>query len=80
VIIDNLLLDENYRRIVEWISNCDFATPPNQVINERLPGTAEWLLESNELKNWIGGRTRTLWCPGIREIVLFLYISVLTNS
>jgi hypothetical protein len=72
---ENKLRDEESRRIVEWLSPLDFSADQIDYYNIREKGTGEWILDTDEFKEWINGSKRTLWCHGIRKS---LYCQMLT--
>ena len=51
--------------ILDWLSPIDFATQQSDFISRRQPSTGEWLLKSDQLKNWMALNNQTLFCPGI---------------
>jgi len=56
---------ENDEEVLDWISTLDFRAKQNDTIGRRQEGTGMWLLEKEEFRNWLSGRERVLWCPGI---------------
>lgn len=53
-------------QILEWLAPVDYVSQQSDCINQREPGTGEWLLESPQFKEWLSGNgKRTLFCPGI---------------
>jgi hypothetical protein len=57
-------------KIIEWYSPLNFFRRQEEIFRSRQPGTGGWLLESNEIKEWQSGTGKTLWCRGIRELIL----------
>ncbi|KAM7220562.1 Ankyrin repeat-containing domain protein [Rhypophila decipiens] len=54
------------KAILEWLTPFDYASQQSDYINQREPGTGEWLLASPEYEEWLSGTgKRTLFCPGI---------------
>ncbi|KAK4216221.1 ankyrin repeat-containing domain protein [Rhypophila decipiens] len=57
---------EHRKSILEWLTPLDYSSQQSDYINQREPGTGEWLLESPEYEEWLSGTgKRTLFCPGI---------------
>jgi len=52
--------------ILEWLTPADYVSQQSDYVNQREPGTGQWLLDSPEFKAWVSGNDkRTLFCPGI---------------
>ncbi|KAL6799179.1 ankyrin repeat-containing domain protein [Trichoderma sp. SZMC 28013] len=58
-------LDRELQSILDWITPIDYSSQQNDFIENRQAGTGEWLLNSEEFKNWISQKKQTLFCPGI---------------
>ncbi|OBT65133.1 hypothetical protein VE03_04735 [Pseudogymnoascus sp. 23342-1-I1] len=56
---------EQNDKLLAWISSSDFPSQLSDIIARRQAGTGQWFLESPEFNNWISGREKTLFCPGI---------------
>ncbi|EOA88660.1 uncharacterized protein SETTUDRAFT_160526 [Exserohilum turcica Et28A] len=56
---------EKRRSILTWLTPIDYASQQRDAIRRRQPGTGQWFINSREYQDWIGGRNRTLFCPGI---------------
>jgi len=55
-------------KMLQWLSISDPSVHHNRAIQQREPGTGEWLLDSDEYKRW-KTRSRGLgWILGIREL------------
>ena len=50
---------------MEWLSPTNFPAQQHGVISRRQKGTGQWFLDSAELKGWLNGSNKTLFCPGI---------------
>jgi ankyrin repeat protein len=63
-------LDEKNATILSWLSDFDFVRKQKDVLKQRLPGTARWILEAPEVKSWIFGKSKSpiLWCNGLPGI------------
>lgn len=60
-------LDQEHQDIIDWISSLDFNERQNDIIAKRAEGTGRWLLESLPFGDWFAGKSKTLWCPGLRK-------------
>lgn len=58
--------------IIDWLSPLDFWTKQDDIFNRHQEGTGQWLLYSDEFRNWLSGTGNTLWCPGIRMFILLI--------
>lgn len=61
---------EESQKMLGWLSQLAFEDRQKNLFSRRYPGTAEWLIESDDSKSWrdgAGESHRNLWCPGIRE-------------
>ena len=56
-------------KIIDWLSNLKFQAKQSDVLSRRSGSTGNWILESEEFKNWTIGSGKTLWCTGIRKSV-----------
>ncbi|KAK7038307.1 hypothetical protein R3P38DRAFT_2905549, partial [Favolaschia claudopus] len=62
-------------RIIEWFSPLNFFPRQADVLKSRQPGTGEWFLQDNLIKDWKSKAGKTVWCRGIRELTKFLLSS-----
>jgi hypothetical protein len=53
--------------IAEWLSSLDFKEKQSDIFEKRADGTGQWLLESAPFQDWLEGKSRILWCSGMRE-------------
>ena len=53
------------QKIVDWLSPTDFSSQQSDFISRYQEGTGKWLLDSEELKNWLDKKGEILFCPGI---------------
>jgi len=60
-------MEQERERIIEWLSPLNFFTRQSHIFGRRHPGTGEWLLQSDEFKNWVDNPAKTLWCTGDRK-------------
>lgn len=57
--------DKRRKKILNWLTEVDYAPQQHDFTRRRQEGTGKWLLESKEFKTWIGTEKQTLFCPGI---------------
>ena len=53
--------------IANWLSSLNFRERQSDILEKRTEGTGEWLSESQPFRDWLAGKSRMLWCSGIRE-------------
>ncbi|KAM7201239.1 Ankyrin repeat-containing domain protein [Naviculisporaceae sp. PSN 640] len=54
------------KETLEWLAPVDYVSQQSDCINQREPGTGNWLLESPQFTEWLSGNgKRILFCPGI---------------
>ena len=58
-------------KIIDWLSDFKFRAKQSDVLNSRSGSTGNWILETEEFKDWTTGSGKTLWCTGIRKSVPF---------
>jgi Cdc6-like AAA superfamily ATPase len=51
--------------ILDWLTPVNYGPQHSDYFNRRQPGTGQWLLETNEFRQWVDGQKQTLFCPGI---------------
>ncbi|KAF3182443.1 hypothetical protein TWF788_006346 [Orbilia oligospora] len=54
-----------HREIFRWLSPIDPFTRQSDFLRRRQKGTGEWFLETPQFKQWLEGKEKTLFCPGI---------------
>ncbi|KAN0073570.1 hypothetical protein V8E54_008790, partial [Elaphomyces granulatus] len=57
--------DEYRKKILDWLSPIDYAELQSDTFHKRQKGTGEWFLKSTPFIEWLGGKEKTLFCPGI---------------
>lgn len=70
---------QQHRKIVNWLSSVDYSTYQNELIGRRQNGTGEWLLQSNEFKDWISHTSRAFFCHGIPGAGKTMSTSIVVN-
>jgi hypothetical protein len=71
--------DKETRKVMEWLSPTNFWLKQADVMKQRQPGTAEWLLTNPDFLDWETGKTDILWCQGSREFFQFRTCYMITN-
>jgi hypothetical protein len=71
--------------IANWLSSLDFREKLGDFLEERTEGTGQWLLESQPFHDWLAGKSRILWCSGMREQpfyndFIFLHLIIFNHS
>jgi len=64
---------EENQKILAWISRLSFEATHRDMLSKRHPGTGEWLLASEEFREWkddLLNQSSILWCPGIRRFLV----------
>jgi len=52
--------------VLKWLTPIDYAPQQHDFFSRRHEGTGQWLLDTDEFKQWLGpGTHHTLYCPGI---------------
>lgn len=74
-----ILVDQEDRDVVAWLSPLNFSAKQNDVAGRRHEGTGKWFLEADLFKAWLDGTEKALWCPGIRTFLPLFCLSVLTD-
>ncbi|RYO98812.1 hypothetical protein DL764_006975 [Monosporascus ibericus] len=57
--------DEKCQEILNWLTPLNYAAQQSDSYSRARPGTAQWLLDSDEYRRWLTLGNRTLFCPGI---------------
>jgi ankyrin repeat protein/Cdc6-like AAA superfamily ATPase len=55
---------EDNEKVIDWLSDLNFATTQNDTFSRRYDMTGEWLLEDKSFLTWRDGNG-LLWCPGL---------------
>ena len=61
----------NSQAAVAWLSQLNFASKQKDVFSQHQEGTGNWFLNTDAFKRWLNGNERILWCPGLREELLW---------
>lgn len=57
--------NEERKKIAQWISPTNFTARHAAILSTRHPDTGGFLLNSTQFEEWIQGKHKTLFCPGI---------------
>uniref|UniRef100_A0A8H7KDA5 NACHT domain-containing protein n=1 Tax=Bionectria ochroleuca TaxID=29856 RepID=A0A8H7KDA5_BIOOC len=58
-------LNKERSAILEWLPTLAYSTQHRDIIDQRQPGTGQWIFESPRFKTWLEVQGQTLFCPGI---------------
>ena len=68
--VKNILHDQETRNIISWLSPLNFWIRHSDSLSRRHQGTGLWLVKTTGFQDWLSGKDRVLWCPGIRICLL----------
>lgn len=74
--------DEEYQKILTWISTLSFEEKQTDILSKRHPGTGEWLLVQDEFRSWrndVSDVPSVLWCPGISKLLHASLLALMTD-
>ncbi|KAN0068953.1 hypothetical protein V8E54_013122 [Elaphomyces granulatus] len=57
--------DEYRKKLLDWLSPIDYAELQSDTFHKRQNGTGEWFLKSTPFIEWLEGKKKNLFCPGI---------------
>jgi Cdc6-like AAA superfamily ATPase len=57
--------DQEQQAILNWLTSADYFSQQNDLLGRRQEGTGEWLLGSDEFREWKSNKKHILFCPGI---------------
>jgi hypothetical protein len=79
----DLVLREQRRTILEWITPIDYAPRQNYFISRRQAGTGQWLLDLEKYQAWLDTNRQTIFCTGFpgagKTIITSIVIDHLTS-
>lgn len=73
---------EESQNILGWLSQLEFQDRRKDLYARRYPGTAEWIIESEDFQSWRDGAAdmpQNLWCPGIRKSIFNTSLKCLSS-
>jgi Cdc6-like AAA superfamily ATPase len=62
---DNRERHEEHQAILDWLTPIDYAPQQSDFIARRQEGTGQWLLDSDQFREWLTQGKQTLFCPGM---------------
>jgi hypothetical protein len=73
--------DRSHAAMLQWLSSLNYKENMDSLLKKRLPGTSDWILESQELKDWISGsgKSSILWFYALSGIGRSTLVSVITE-
>ena len=72
-------LDELRKRLLDWLSPIDYTELQSDTFHKRQKGTGEWFLKSTPFIEWLEGKKKTLFCPGIPGAGKTMVASIVVN-
>ncbi len=79
----DLVLREQRRTILEWITPIDYGPRQNYFISRRQAGTGQWLLDLEKYQAWLDTNRQTIFCTGFpgagKTIITSIVIDHLTS-
>jgi hypothetical protein len=72
-------LDELRKKILDWLSPIDYMELQSDTFHKRQKGTGEWFLKSAPFIEWLEGKNKTLFCPGIPGAGKTMVASIVVN-
>ncbi|KAJ0418505.1 hypothetical protein BJY00DRAFT_324866 [Aspergillus carlsbadensis] len=63
--IKEFVLTKSSQEVLDWITKVDFNHQHNDNLQQRLSGTGNWFVGSDEFDRWMRQPQQTLFCPGI---------------
>ncbi|KAN0081988.1 hypothetical protein V8E54_003286 [Elaphomyces granulatus] len=70
---------EYRRKLLGWLSPIDYAELQSDTLRNREAGTGEWFLKSTPFIEWLEGKKKTLFCPGIPGSGKTMIASIVVN-
>ncbi|KAN0087362.1 hypothetical protein V8E54_001050 [Elaphomyces granulatus] len=64
-VVNSTQEDEYRKKLLDWLSPIDYAELQSDTFHKRQKGTGEWFLKSTPFTEWLEGKEKTLFCPGI---------------
>ncbi|KAJ7589327.1 hypothetical protein C8J56DRAFT_1075847, partial [Mycena floridula] len=61
---------KKHKEFLEWISKLDFQATQNETFAKHAAGTGDWFFKQQKFVDWKDGKTKFLWCPGIRDSII----------
>ncbi|KAN0070269.1 hypothetical protein V8E54_011850 [Elaphomyces granulatus] len=71
--------NEYRKKLLDWLSPIDYAELQGDTFHKRQKGTGEWFLKSTPFIEWLEGKEKTLFCPGIPGTGKTMIASIVTT-
>ncbi|KAN0087343.1 hypothetical protein V8E54_001031 [Elaphomyces granulatus] len=71
--------DKDRKKLLDWLSPIDYAELQSDTFHKRQKGTGEWFLKSTPFIEWLEGKEKTLFCPGIPGIGKTMIASIVVD-
>jgi Cdc6-like AAA superfamily ATPase len=71
--------DREQQAILDWLTSVDYSSQQNDFIARRQEGTGEWLVESDEFRQWENNKRCILFCPGIPGSGKTMMVSIVVD-
>ena len=65
--------------MLDWLSPIDYTELQSDTFHKRQKGTGEWFLKSPPFIEWVEGKNKTLFCPGIPGAGKTMIASIAVN-
>ncbi|KAK3299913.1 ankyrin repeat-containing protein [Chaetomium fimeti] len=72
--------NKEHLEILDWLTPVNYGPQHSDYFNRRQPGTGQWLLDTNEFRQWVEGRQQTLFCPGMPGSGKTMLASIVVNK
>jgi hypothetical protein len=72
-------LVESRKKILDWLSPIDYVELQSDTFRKHQKGTGEWFLKSTPFIEWLEGKKKTLFCPGIPGTGKTMIASIVVN-
>ncbi|KAF3124220.1 hypothetical protein TWF594_002071 [Orbilia oligospora] len=69
-----------HREIFRWLSPIDPFARQSDFLRRRQKGTGEWFLEAPQFKEWLEGKEKVLFCPGIPGAGKTMIASIVSDN
>jgi Cdc6-like AAA superfamily ATPase len=76
----NTTMDADQKtKILNWLTPIDYGPQQSDFINRRQEGTGQWLLDSDEFREWLNQSNQTLFCQGMPGAGKTIMASIVIN-
>jgi hypothetical protein len=77
--ISKFRLDGFRKKLLDWLSPTNYVELQCDTFHKRQKGTGEWFLKSPPFIEWVEGKKKTLFCPGIPGAGKTMIASIVVN-